>query len=293
MADWTPYASLADYEVCRQLHRQFGTSYYMASRFYPKPIRMSVDALYGFVRVPDEWVDKPGHSIAEQGQLIEDWRHQVAAGLAGSAPNHPVLRAFLDTMRQCAIPESEANVFLDAMDMDRTKQEYATWDDLVEYMRGSATAVGYMMCSVMGVTLSDETQEQAKALSEAMQLTNFIRDIREDGTLGRVYIPQEDLCRFGLTSEQLLRGGITDNVRELIQFEIKRCRELYAKADPGIDKLGPLMTPAVRAARMLYADILTEIERRDYDVFTARARVSKPQRVKRALQAGLLRLAWR
>lgn len=269
------FASASDFEQCRRLHRSFGTTYYFATRHFPPHIRRRVHALYGFVRVPDEWVDNPGSlSIAERQVLLKDYRKQLELALNGVCPEHPVLRAFADVMGECEMSLDEPILFLDAMEADLSVTRYPTYADLKGYMRGSASAVGLMMCMVLEAEITPEIETAAIALGEAMQLTNFLRDVGEDIKRERIYLPKEDLSRFGINEDEILAGYKSDRFVELMKFEIKRARSLYSNSDSGIKLLPPSAQRPVKLARLLYARILDRIEERNYDVFRARARTS-------------------
>ncbi|MBS1703029.1 MAG: phytoene/squalene synthase family protein [Armatimonadetes bacterium] len=279
MMEW--YADEKDIEVCRKIHKEYGTTYYYATQCFPAKYRRRVHSIYAFVRVPDEWVDNPGDlSVDERRRLLNNWRGQMVRGLAGERPEHPAMRAFCDTARECRLPIDEAHTFLDAMEMDLDQTSYQTFEDLRGYMRGSASAVGVLMCHAMCARTDYDTIARAKALGEAMQLTNFLRDIREDLVdRGRVYLPQEDLDRFGVTVEDLRSGEVTERFRALMQFEIDRARELYRTSDFGIYKLPKRMRRAVLLSRLLYSEILGRIEANQYDVFRVRARTNKVQKL--------------
>jgi phytoene synthase len=282
----TQYASRDDYAVCRSLHRRFGTTYYFASRRFPRVIRDRVDAVYGFVRVADEWVDNPGSlTKTEQAELLGDWRRQLWQGVAGVCPTDAVMRAFCDVVVSTKMPLEEPMLFLDAMEMDLNVNRYETYADLQGYMRGSAAAVGVMMCHVLGADMRGELLEQAKALGDAMQLTNFLRDIAEDRERGRVYVPQEDLRCFNVCLDELHEA--TDPFIKLMQFEIKRARNLYSFADQGIANLPRSAQPAVKLARILYSRILDRIEEQGYDVFSCRARTSTPEKLGVAVRVAM------
>jgi len=283
-----PFASAADHAVCRQLHRKYGTTYYFATRRFGRLARRRVHALYGFVRVPDEWVDNPEvASPAGQRQMLEEYRSQLIRGLDGVRPDEPVLRAFCDVVRECGMPLEEPLLFLDAMEQDLSVGRYATYEELRGYMRGSASAVGVMMCSVLEAGCDPKMLDAAKALGEAMQLTNFLRDVGEDVQRGRIYLPQEDMARFGVTEEDILEGRKTEAFVSLMKFEIERARWLYETADTGIPLLPPHARKAVRLARVLYSRILDRIERNDYDVFTQRARTTKAEKIRLATRVVL------
>lgn len=275
------FASKADYELCRNIHKEFGTTYYFASRFFPKHIQQRVDAVYAFVRIPDEWVDNPqGKSIAEQRELIESWRAQFHQGLQGVCPKHPAMKAFVDTVRETKIPPAEADAFLDAMDADTHKTRYETYDDLRHYMRGSASAVGVMMCYAMDAMPDDFTFARAYALGEAMQLTNFLRDVAEDADRGRIYLPQEDLAEFKIPEYQILGKRFSPEFKELMRHQICRAKLLYLHSDLGLARLPSRAQSAVMLARFLYAGILDVIEDQNHNVFAQRARTSRATKIR-------------
>jgi phytoene synthase len=168
------------------------------------------------------------------------------------------------------------------MTMDLTVASYDTWDDLLGYMDGSAAVIGEMMLPILE-PLRPEALQHARDLGNAFQLTNFLRDIAEDLDRGRQYVPQEDLRRFGV---DLTDRRVTPAFVALMQFEIERCRALYASADLGTSMLPPQSARCIGAARELYSRILVKIEEQRYDVFGSRARVSTAE--KAALVAKLL-----
>ena len=273
-------ATPSDHERCRQLHRQYGTTYYYATQRFSPSIRRRVHALYGFVRLPDEWVDNPnGMPTAVQAERLCAYRKSLVSGLRGVCPDEPVLRAFCEVCQEVGMDSTEPLLFLDAMQQDLTVTRYADYAALQRYMRGSASAVGVMMCTMLEAGEDPTMLEAAKALGEAMQLTNFLRDIREDWERGRIYLPQEDLDRFGVREADLSAARVTPEFVRLMQFEISRARELYRKADEGIPLLPVHAQKAVRLARVLYSRILDRIERRGYDVFGGRARTSRVEKL--------------
>ncbi|HEU5081773.1 MAG TPA: phytoene/squalene synthase family protein, partial [Acidimicrobiales bacterium] len=177
--------------------------------------------------------------------------------------------------------------FLRSMTMDLTVERYETFEDLLEYMDGSAAVIGEMMLPILEPTDLDAALPHARDLGNAFQLTNFLRDIGEDLDRGRVYVPQEDICRFGAEDAFETRTA-TPAFRELMRFEIARTRGLYAVADTGLAYLPGRSGRCIRAARDLYARILDEIEAADHDVFSGRVRVPTWQKVTTAGRALLL-----
>lgn len=277
----TPFANEADYELCRQLHRRFGTTYYASSRLFPPSIRRRVHALYGFVRVPDEWVDNPDSTdVDEIRARLQAWRAEMDRGVAGTeSPTHPVLRAFCDVARETRLPLAEAHRFIDAMAMDLETTRYATYRDLENYMAGSAAAVGVMMTCLVDAPRDEETLACARALGNAMQLTNFLRDVAEDAERGRIYLPQEDLERFGVSEDEVMDGVFSDRMESLIRFEIARARNLYRDSHPGIRNLSGPSQSAVLLARVLYSRILDRIEMQGANVFVGRARTTTSEKL--------------
>ncbi|CAN5456451.1 phytoene synthase [soil metagenome] len=275
------FASEADHAECRRLHRKFGTTYYFATLRFPAPIRRRVHALYGFVRVPDEWVDNPGNATLEaQRKALEAYRSQFLRGLDGVCPNEPALRAFCDVVREVRMPLEEPLLFLDAMEMDLEIDRYETYQELRAYMRGSAAAVGMMMCAALEAGDDPAMLAAAQSLGEAMQLTNFLRDVAEDVERGRIYLPREDMRSFGVTEEEILAGAMSDRFLNLMRFEIARARALYALADRGIPMLPPCARKAVRLARVLYCRILDRLEAQGCDPFRGRVRTSTSEKLR-------------
>lgn len=268
----------SDIASCQQIMRRHGVSYAFATRWFPKHMREATAVLYAFFRVPDDFVDAVGATDGEREAALRAWC--VAWQQAQTAESHhPVLRAARAVFAQYHIPSHFGDDFLAAMIQDVTVTRYATYAALERYMYGSAAVVGIMMSYVIGYRNS-ATLEKAKALGEAMQLTNFLRDIDEDyAGRGRIYLPQEDLARFGVTEDDIRCRRCTTAFVALMQFEIARARRLYALAESGIDELAPEGRFAVRLASRLYAAILTKIEHAEYDVFRGRVRTSRWEKI--------------
>jgi 15-cis-phytoene synthase len=259
------------YELCRQFNKRHGTTYYWSTLVLPKAKRPHVFALYGFCRYADDIVDDLGPvPVAERAAALASFGERFFADLARGESDDPVLKAVVNTVRELRIDPECFRRFLRSMTMDLTVERYETWDDLLEYMDGSAAVIGEMMLPVLEPTASAAIAH-ARDLGNAFQLTNFLRDINEDLDRGRVYIPQEDVRRFGV---DLAARRCTPEFVQLMQFEIARCRELYASADIGLSMLPKQSARSIGAARVLYGRILDKIEARHYDVFSGRASVS-------------------
>ena len=271
------------YAYCRSLTEQHGTTYAFAARFFPPEIRRSIHGLYGFVRVPDELVDNPAggrENRAAQRAALDAWRQQFEAGLSGDPVEHPAMRAFMDTLVRHAIPPDLPSAFLDSMAMDIKVDRYATFEDLQGYTFGSASVIGLMICAIVGMS-NASALPYAADLGLAMQLTNFLRDVGEDWReRGRIYLPLDDLRRFGYGEQDLARGVIDERFVELMRFEIARNRAIYARAARGLPALPPYARYPIRVAGRLYAAILDRIEANGYDVFSRRAATSKPYKLR-------------
>ena len=274
------FATTIDHADCRRLHRRFGTTYYFATRRLPAKLRRRVHALYGFVRVPDEWMDNHGNtSAANREQLLNNYRNEFLRGMDGVRPSYSVLRAFCDVAREVCLPIEEPMYFLKAMEQDIYTSRYDSYTDLQEYMRGSAVAVGLMMCQLLEVDVDERVRIAATALGEAMQMTNFLRDVGEDIRRGRIYLPAEDLKKFPEAEDAILHEELNPDMVALLKFEIERTRSLYQLADVGIPLLPRGAQKGVKLARILYSRILDRIEDRQYDVFSGRARTSRIEKL--------------
>jgi 15-cis-phytoene synthase len=278
------------YERCRRLHRFHGRTYYLATKLLPEWKRRHVHALYGFTRYADEIVDAlDGEDPRERAERLRDWSARFVAGLDGAPVDDPLLPAVLHTVRVFDIDRDDFIRFLDSMAMDLTVTEYATYADLLRYMEGSAAVIGTMMLPILEAGDLAAAREPARQLGLAFQLTNFIRDVAEDLERGRVYLPADDLARFGVRRRDLAAdaaaGRVSPAVRELVAYEVDRARQHYAAAAPGVALLAPTSQGCIRAAYRLYGGILEQVQAQGYDVFVRRATVPKHRRLRVAAQA--------
>jgi len=258
------------YALCKEFNKRHGTTYYWSTRVLPSDKRPHVHALYGFCRYADDIVDDLGPvPVAEREAVLASFGERFFRDLAAGASNDPVLMAVVDTVRKFPIDPECFRRFLRSMTMDLTVTSYETWDDLLGYMDGSAAVIGEMMLPILEPR-DEAAFGHARDLGNAFQLTNFLRDVNEDLDRGRVYIPQEDVHRFGV---DLSKRSCTPEFIALMKFEIERCRMLYESADNGIAMLPPRSARCIRAARVLYSRILERIEAQQYDVFAKRASV--------------------
>ncbi len=275
--DWIPRAETlaADYAVCHQIMTAASKNYSFAARFLPADRLYHVEALYALMRVGDDLVDVH-HTGAAAEAAIHDFEAQYwRAFEIGDSP-HPVLRAYLHTAHKFNIGTELLRPYFRAMIDDLTINRFPTFQDLVYYMEGSALPVGRVMAHILGTTTRrvSDVYPQADALSIAMQLSNFLRDVGQDWSLGRVYIPQEDLEHFGCTENDIASHRVTPHFIELIEFQIDRAHQYYAEARKGIPLLATGQA-GVMSGLNIYRAILFAIRRNNYNVFTRRAGAGK------------------
>lgn len=287
----------ASYARCRALNAEHGRTYYLATMLLPPARRPFVHALYGFARHVDDLVDDASGELnaAQLAERLTAWSADFLADLEWGASSDPISRAVIDTAQRWQIPHSYFADFVDSMRMDLTRTAYESYAELEAYMWGSAAVIGLEMLPILGrrddSVRWDVLESHAIALGTAFQLTNFLRDVGEDLRRGRIYLPLESLHRFGVDQERLRRGHVDEPIRNLLAWEIERARGLYAKALPGIALVHPTSQDCLITAWTLYSEILDEIERADYDVFSRRATVPLPRRA--AVTASGLRRAVR
>jgi phytoene synthase len=272
------------YAHCRTLTKRFGTTYFWATYALPAVKRHHVWALYALCRRADDIVDEfndaaPEQRCAELKRFGDDFFRALDRGSSDDI----VLKAVVPTVRAFGHDPEVFERFLRSMAMDLVVDRYETWDDLLVYMDGSAAVIGEMMLPILEPRQAG-AMRHARDLGLAFQLTNFLRDVGEDLDRSCVYIPQEDLRRFGVCIET---RTVDESWRRLMQFEIDRCRELYASADLGVAMLPPASARCVAAARRLYSQILVKIEEAHYDVFATRAHVALVNKIAVATRSAL------
>ena len=267
--DWPPTDMVDDDQIARSksIQQRTGKTFHLATRLLPERVREATYVLYAFFRVADEVVDDAdGVPPEEQRRELESIR---AAALGERETDDPVLAAFSELREAYDLADDDINVFLDAMIADINTDEYATYQELEAYMNGSASAVGRMMTDVMAPENPDQALSHATALGEAFQLTNFLRDVREDIVeRDRIYLPQSTLAEHGVSNDQLRTFEMDDDVRAVMETELTRAEELYETGVAGIKYLPADCQLAVLLSAVLYADHHRLIRTRDYDVLS-------------------------
>ncbi len=258
---------------CKKMTREYGTSYFISTYFFPKILRERTWVLYAFVRYPDEIVDNQEKDAGIAREKVLEWKMEWQKAYNGSTEGHPVLRANAVLWKECNIPFEYSDIFLDAMLQDTNKNRYSNYQELESYMYGSATVVGYMMSYIIG--FKDGALPYARALGEAFQLTNFLRDIKEDLARGRIYIPQDEMAKHGVTEADFESQLMSKPMKNLLMYQIKRNEDLYSEALKGIPMLNKSGRRAVRIALYLYKEILEEIKKDPERIWHERVRISK------------------
>ena len=276
------------YAECKRLNAQHGKTYYLATLLLPPDKRPFVHALYGFARYADEIVDDLASTLsdAQKAEALEKWGSSVIADIKSGKSHDHIGAALVDTVQRFDIPISYFEAFLKSMQMDLTITQYQSYEELMEYVYGSAAVIGLQMLPILG-TLSDEAYVAAEKLGVAFQLANFIRDVGEDLDRGRVYLPLQELARHGVTRQMLEERSLTPEIKSALKEQIARVRQLQAEASSGIKLLSPESRACIEAASELYCGIVDEVEKIDYEIFKKRAKTSTWRRVKVALPAYL------
>jgi phytoene synthase len=275
------------YAECRRVARASASNFYYAFFMLPAAKRDALCALYAFMRLVDDVSDTVGGTADKQWGLAR-WRAALDAAVSGDVSGHAILPAFADTIARFKIPPRYFHDLISGAEMDLTIGDYPTFDRLREYCYRVAGTVGLTCLHVFGFT-DPHAPDLAEKLGIAFQLTNIIRDVRADYEMGRIYLPLEDLNRFGVRPETLSPGAATKEIRAMLEFECARAWSFYGE---GVNLI-PLVDADSRAALWalvrIYSSLLRRIEARGYDVFSERVRLTKSEKTRILLRA---RLGW-
>lgn len=294
----------AAYEYCRQVTKRHAKSFYFSAKLLPKEKQKPIYALYALCRYVDDTIDNSAiGSEAQAAEAIENWQkdldeiyrnlvRQTVGNIirtdekkenrresAEQNPKSQILTAWRDMLSKYPIARELPLELMRGVLMDTHIKRYQTFDELYVYCYRVASVVGLMSSEIFGYEGGAETMKRAEYLGIAMQLTNILRDVGEDAQMNRIYLPQEDLSRFGVTETQIFDGAANENFRALIRFEIERARFYYVEAEKGIAFLHKEARLPVLSASRLYARILDEIEKLNYDVFVSRAHTTRAQKI--------------
>ena len=268
------------YRYCRRVARSRARNFYYSFVLLPRPQRDAMCAMYAFMRYCDDLSDEPGATRA----AIERWRADLDQALAGRFSGHPVWPAFHDAVRRFAIPHQYFREMIDGVASDVEPRRIETFDQLHRYCYQVASVVGLTTVHIFGFD-SPAALPLAERCGVAFQLTNILRDIREDAGLGRIYLPAEDLRRFGVTEEDLRSGNRSPAFVELMRFEAARARACYEESRPLLELVSAHSRPSLWALIEIYSRLLERIERSGYDVFARRIRLPARQKAGIVLRA--------
>src|SRR5215210_8224280 len=259
------------YRHCRRIHRRHDPTYYWATRRLPAEIRPAVHAIYAFVRLMDEIVDGPQRppDPASRRAALDSWELVLTDALRGDGAHaHPVVAALADAGRRHRLPLGELRLYFDSMRKDSEPVRVQTWDELELYMQGSAGSVGRILAALLGVP--HERRDEFASLALAFQLTNFVRDVREDWDMDRVYLPAEDFDHFGVSAHQIETREPTPGFRRVVALEVERARSLFRSSALAADAVAPGVGRGMRLARSVYLGVLDRTERLEFDVLNRR-----------------------
>ncbi|MFW9778226.1 MAG: phytoene/squalene synthase family protein [Candidatus Heimdallarchaeota archaeon] len=279
------------YNHCLEWMEIHSKSFYFASRFLPSEQRKSVAALYAFCRLTDDIVDETPEDTSNEAinAELDNLKETITRLAHGYTSSEPILQAFGDTIRKHRIPIKYMHELIEGVRMDLIKKEYKTDEELDLYMYRVASTVGLMMTHIFLDNPAPSTLARASDLGKAMQLTNILRDIKEDFNKGRIYLPEETRKMYNVSKADLEKDIVTEDLKRLIRYESERANSYYNQADLGIDDLPPAAAYTVKVASRVYGEILNEIKRQDYQILTQRAVVSK---VRKLMLASKVRLEY-
>jgi phytoene synthase len=265
----------ADYERCAQVTRRSRSSFYYAFILLPAERRRALYAVYAFCRFIDDIADD--ESIREPALLLQRWREELDRVYAGT-PTRALSRALADSARRFNIPRALFEEIINGVEMDLSRKRYQSWEELRPYCWRVASALGLICIEIFGYR-NPSAKLYAENLGLALQLTNILRDVREDADRGRIYLPLEDLARFNVSEEEILRGVYSPTFISLMDFEARRARELYALAQSELAAEDRATLLTAEAMRLIYAALLERIIRSNYRVLDRRHSLSAPHKL--------------
>ena len=280
----------SDYAECGRITRSASSNFYYAFMLLPAFRRRSLNAVYAFCRFIDNISDD--EEIREPAAMLARWRSELDAVYSGT-PTTAVSRALADTVAQFELPRRHLDEIIAGVEMDLTPRRYATFDELRLYCYRVASAVGLTCIRIFGCR-NPRTELYAESLGIAFQLTNILRDVREDAARNRIYLPLEDLAKSGVTENEILQCSYTTGFRQLMEFEAQRARGFYDAARASLPPDDGAALLSAEAMRLIYAALLDRIVSADYRVFDQRCEISAPRKlylVGRAWASGHLGLA--
>jgi phytoene synthase len=259
----------SSYAFCRRLTRARAKNFYYSFLLLSEQQRKAMCAIYAFMRYCDDLSDEPGATQA----AIDQWREELKRALQGQFGDHPAWPAFHHTVKRFRIPHRYFHEMIDGVAGDLDPRRFETFEELYRYCYQVASVVGLTTIHIFGFDTASALP-LAEKCGVAFQLTNILRDIREDAERGRIYLPLEDLRRFGVSEADLRAGNRSEALIRLLRFETSRARQYYRESMPLLELIHPRSRPALWALISIYSRLLERIERRGFDVFSRRVRLS-------------------
>ena len=276
------------YRHCLQLARERARNFYYGFCLLPKARRDPLCAIYAFMRYCDDVADGDA-SVAEKAVRLREWRAALERALGGDYHNDEILPAFHDAVRRYAIPAEYFRELIAGAEMDLSIQSYRTFEELYRYCYRVASVVGLCTLQIFGYR-DPAAKGLAEELGVAFQLTNILRDLRQDAEAGRIYLPLEDLERFGYSPNELAAGVYNQAFLDLMRYEIERARSFYERASPLLEMVEPESRPALWTLVSIYRGILEVIERNRGNVFARAAALTDMEKIALVLRAARMRL---
>jgi phytoene synthase len=268
-------------ELVASLTRKSGSNFYYSFLFLPRRKREAMYALYAFCRTVDDAVDQGGGTAADQRRVLAEWRAELSRAYAG-CPKEPIAIRLAEVVRAFPIRQEHLEAILDGVEMDIDKRRYATFEELSEYCYRVAAAVGLACIEIFGYS-DPRARDYAVNLGIALQLTNILRDLRADAERGRIYLPLDELRRYGYPEEDLLRARYNRPFLELMRFQADRTHAYYRAARAALPRADRRRLVAAEIMGVIYRALLREIEARRFHVFERRVRLSTPRKLALAL----------
>jgi phytoene synthase len=274
------------YAYCEQVAKTQAKNFYYSFLTLPPERKAAMCAIYAFMRYSDDVSDEAVADRTKAAQM-QSWRAALDRAFEGDYGDSRILPAFHDVVQRYNIPARYFHDLIDGTEMDLTQNRYTTFAELHQYCYRVASVVGFVCIHIWGFDAADgKALEYAEACGLAFQLTNILRDVKEDAERDRIYLPQEDLERFGVTEDDLKQGLVHERFQALMRFEADRAKAYYQQARPLLPLVHPAGRPTLTIMMKIYRGILDSIERNNYDVHSRRARVSTPKKL------GIVAGAW-
>jgi phytoene synthase len=272
----------ASYAHCRAVAKARAKNFYYSFILLTPERKNAMCAVYAFMRYCDDLSDEPGATRT----AIDRWRDALTEALAGRPDDNPMWPAFLDSVQRYSIPHEYFYEMIEGVASDLTPRTIESFDDLYQYCYRVASVVGLTTIHIFGFT-SPEAIPLAEKCGIAFQLTNILRDVREDAGLGRVYLPSEDLARYGVSVDDLQNARRTEQFGRLMEFETARARNYYRESAPLLELIDKQSRPSLWALIAIYSRLLDHLAEAQYDVLTRRISLSSVEKTWIVLRAAL------